>query len=166
MSRPIHRSRSKVLWGVAVLAAVACGGERQQADIRGGKDVTDREDRTDFGGLAMTVTANKAVYAVAEPIALTLRVRNSTDAPITLRFATGQRYDFVIESAAGAEVWRWSADRAFTQAQGAQIAPPGWELDYNETFGGRLAPGTYRVRGLLTSVGDTLEARAEVVVRQ
>lgn len=141
------------------LAASACGGERPGETTRAGKDVTD------LAGLAVSVTVAKPVYAVGEPIRLTLRVRNPTDAPVRLRFATGQRYDFVIQSAAGDEHWRWSADRSFTQALGEQTVPPAWELDYNETFVGRLAAGTYRVRGLLTSVGDTLEARAEVVIR-
>jgi hypothetical protein len=53
----------------------------------------------------------------------------------------------------------------FAQALGQQAVPTGWELNYNETYGGRLAPGTYRVRGLLTTVDEPLEARTEVVVR-
>jgi len=60
---------------------------------------------------------------------------------------------------------RMQAGRSFTQALGEQIVPPNWELDYNETFVGRLPAGTYRVRGLVTSLGDTLEAFAQVVVR-
>jgi hypothetical protein len=111
------------------------------------------------------VTTAKQTYAAGEPIALMLGVRNPTDAAITLRFPTGQRYDFVIESPAGVEVWRWSTGRMFAQALGQQAVPTGWELNYNETYGGRLAPGTYRVRGFLTTTDEQLEARAEVVVR-
>ncbi len=139
------------------LAAAACGGEGERGAARVAGDLAD---------LTVQLTAAKAAYTAGEPIALTLAVRNPTDAPVTLRFATGQRYDFVIASATGAEVWRWSTDRAFTQGLGEQVVPPGWELDYNETFVGRLAPGIYRVRGIVPSVGDTLEARMEVVVRQ
>ena len=119
----------------------------------------------DLADLTVRVAPTRTTYAAGEPITLTLAVKNPTDLAVTLRFATGQRYDFVIESAAGVEVWRWSADRAFTQVLGEQTVPPGWELDYNETFTGRLAAGTYRVRGLVTAVGESLEASAEVVVR-
>jgi hypothetical protein len=147
------RCRALVTW--VALAATACGGERERSAAAGS-----------LSALTVQVAVARAAYAAGEPIALTLGVRNPTDLAVTLRFATGQRYDFVIESAAGAEVWRWSAERAFTQVLGEQIVPPGWELNYNETFAGRLAPGTYRVRGIVPSVGDTLEARAEVVVRQ
>jgi hypothetical protein len=121
---------------------------------------------TNLRGLDVTITANKEAYAVGEPITLTLRIRNPTDVPVLLRFATGQRYDFVIQSAAGDERWRWSAGRMFTQALGEQTVPPAWEIDYNERFVDRLAAGRYRVRGFLTALGDTLEATAEVVVRQ
>jgi hypothetical protein len=147
------RCRALVTW--VALAATACGGERERSAAAGSLSV-----------LTVQVAVARAAYAAGEPIALTLGVKNPTDLAVTLRFATGQRYDFVIESAAGAEVWRWSAERAFTQVLGEQIVPPGWELNYNETFAGRLAPGTYRVRGIVPSMGDTLEARAEVVVRQ
>jgi hypothetical protein len=147
------RCRALVTW--VALAATACGGERERSAAAGS-----------LSALTVQVAVGRAAYAAGEPIALTLGVRNPTDLAVTLRFATGQRYDFVIESAAGAEVWRWSAERAFTQVLGEQIVPPGWELNYNETFAGRLAPGTYRVRGIVPSMGDTLEARAEVVVRQ
>ena len=142
--------------GLAV-AAVACGGEPERAGSGAVADLAD---------LTVRVAPARTTYAAGEPITLTLGVRNPTDLAVTLRFATGQRYDFVIESAAGADVWRWSADRVFTQAMGEQTVPPGWELDYNETFTGRLAPGTYRVRGIVPSVGDTLEARGELVVRR
>jgi hypothetical protein len=149
------RCGALVTW--LAVAAAACGGEQAGQATRAAGDLAE---------LTVRVATGKASYMAGESIGLTLGVRNPTDVPVTLRFATGQRYDFVIESAAGAAVWRWSADRAFTQGLGEQIVPPGWELDYNETFVGRLAPGTYRVRGIVTSVGDTLEARTEVVVRQ
>lgn len=149
--------RREVLVAWVALAAAVCGGDRE----RGTSGAVG-----DLGELTVRVATPRATYAAGEPITFTLGVKNPTDSAITLRFATGQRYDFVIESAAGAEVWRWSADRVFTQALGAQVVPPGWELDYEETFAGRLAPGTYRVRGIVPSVGDTLVARAEVVIRQ
>ena len=141
------------------LTAAACRGDQQGEATRARRTVTD------LGDLAVNVTATKAAYAVGEPIRLTLRVRNPTDAAVRLRFASGQRYDFAIQSASGDERWRWSAGRSFTQALGEQIVPPNWELDYNETFVGRLPAGTYRVRGLVTSLGDTLEAFAKVVIR-
>lgn len=149
--------RYAVLVAWVALAAAACGRERERGATRAAGDLAE---------LTVRVAAAKPAYAAGEPIGLTLGVKNPTDAAVTLRFATGQRYDFVIESASGAEVWRWSAERAFTQALGEQIVPPGWELDYEETFTGRLAPGTYRIRGIVPCVGDTLEALGELVVRQ
>lgn len=149
------RSERLVTW--VALAAVACGGERERSTSGAGAELAD---------LTVRVAPARTTYAAGEPITLTLGVRNPTDRAVTLRFATGQRYDFVIESAAGVEVWRWSANRVFTQALGEQTVPPGWELDYNETFAGRLAPGAYRIRGIVPSVGDSLAALGAVVVRR
>lgn len=156
--------RREVLITSLVLAVVACGGDRKsETGPRGGTKAT---RTTNLRDLAVAVTTDKETYAAGEPIALTLRIRNPTGAPVLLRFATGQRYDFVIQSASGDERWRWAAGRMFTQALGEQTIPPAWEIDYNERFVDRLAAGRYRVRGYVTAVGDTLEATAEVVVRQ
>ena len=141
---------------VAAVVVLACGGERGDSSGRA---------RPNVEHVTIQVAAGRPAYAAGEPMPLTIAVRNPTTAAITLRFATSQRYDFVIESAGGAAVWRWSAGRSFVPRRGGQTVPPGWELNYSETFGGRLAPGRYRVRALVTAVDDALEAVTEVTVR-
>ncbi|WP_420126677.1 BsuPI-related putative proteinase inhibitor [Longimicrobium sp.] len=82
-----------------------------------------------------------------DTVILTLQVTNPSAAPVAFTFPSGQSYDFAIR-AGGAEVWRWSADRGFTQAVRTVTLAPGetW------TFGERWAPppGT---RGEFTAVG-------------
>src|SRR5687768_11016434 len=52
-----------------------------------------------------------------DTVVLTLQVTNPTAAPVPFTFSSGQTYDFIVRPAgAGAEVWRWSGDRGFTQA--------------------------------------------------
>lgn len=82
-----------------------------------------------------------------DTVVLTLQVTNPSAAPVAFNFSSGQSYDFAIRSG-GAEVWRWSGDRGFTQALRTLTLAPGetW------TFGERWTPppGT---RGELTAVG-------------
>ena len=155
-------------WGlraaVAMMVAVtACGRERGGEAGQGAMGT--RREGGRVSALDVSLATTKPSYSPREPITFTLNVRNPTDRPITLRFASGQRYDFVIEDERGATVWRWAADRAFAQAVREQTVPPGWELNYNERFAGQLAPGVYRVRGLITAMQDSLEANAEITVR-
>jgi hypothetical protein len=81
-----------------------------------------------------------------DTVAFTLQVTNPSAAPLSFAFPSGQSYDFAVR-AAGGEVWRWSADRGFTQAVRTLTLAPGetW------TFGERWTPpaGT---RGEFTAV--------------
>lgn len=89
-----------------------------------------------------------------DTVVLTLQVTNATAAPVTFTFPTGQSYDFVVRPAgAGAEVWRWSADKGFTQAVQTLTLEPGatW------SFGARWAPPP-GVRGELVAVGRLTSA--------
>ncbi len=114
--------------------------------------------------LTISLSTDKPRYSVGEPIAITLTATNRTGQPVTLPFSSGQRYDFVIEDAAGHTVWRWSADKGFIQMLGDETVAAAGELVYRERFEGRLAPGSYRITGIVTTIGGELKATAEVTV--
>lgn len=83
-----------------------------------------------------------------DTVRFTLQVTNPSAAPVAFTFPSGQSYDFVVRSAGpGAEVWRWSADRGFTQAVRTLTLAPGetW------TFGERWTPQP-GLRGEFTAV--------------
>ena len=150
----MHRAGRAV--ALALAAAGAC--EPGARDTHEGRD-------TSVSGLDLTVSTDRPAYRPGEPITLALQVRNPSRHSITLEFATAQRYDFVIERLDGKEVWRWSADQMFAQLLGEQVVPSSWAADYGEQFTGSLAPGTYRLRGILTTTGDQRAAATEFVVR-
>ncbi len=97
-----------------------------------------------------------------DTVVLTLQVTNPTAAPIAFTFPTGQSYDFVVRPAgAGADAWRWSGDRGFTEAVQTLVLAPGatW------TFGGRWTPpagarGDFTAIGRLTSSDRPVERTA------
>ncbi|MGD2151664.1 MAG: BsuPI-related putative proteinase inhibitor [Gemmatimonadales bacterium] len=116
-------------------------------------------------GIRVTVTTDKAAYAVGEPIALTLQVENRSDSATSFEFATGQRYDFLIVDAAGDTVWRWGAGRGFIQNLGTERLEPGDSLVYRERSAGELRPGAYSVTGVLVVRNGPLEGGAGFDVR-
>jgi hypothetical protein len=93
-----------------------------------------------------------------------LAVSNPTREPVKLEFTTGQRYDFRIEDGVGKVVWQWAKDRMFIQMLGEQTIAAGATLTYREMFTGRLAPGTYRAMGTLTTLGQPMSASVAVTV--
>ena len=120
--------------------------------------------------VALKVKTDRKTYRVNEPIKFTLTAKNTSKSPVSLNFATGQRYDFFLrkgKSAAGKPFWKWSLSRLFTQMIDTIALEPGKSLTFTETYkpGGKggdgrplpaLAPGTYTVTAALTIMGRGL----------
>jgi hypothetical protein len=71
-------------------------------------------ERRNVGNVTMTFTVTPARPRAGQAVRLTLRLVNNAARQMSLTFPTSQKYDFWITSGTR-EVWRWSADRMFTQ---------------------------------------------------
>jgi hypothetical protein len=89
----------------------------------------------------------------AEPVRLSVTVRNRSDEPRSLTLPTSQTYDFAVVGEAGREVWRWSAGRMFAQMLTEVALAPGESKTFSETWdqlcsdGRPAAAGAYRLVG-------------------
>ncbi len=74
--------------------------------------------------LRLEIKTDRQVYTAGDPVAVSFLLLNtSTTAPVRLTFNTGQVFDLVL-SRDGQAVWRWSANKLFTQAiQEKNLAP-------------------------------------------
>ncbi len=87
----------------------------------------------------------------ADAVLFTLQVTNTTVEPITLTFRDGQSFDFAVMQTEE-EIWRWSADQAFTQSVRQMVLPPGETIRYEATWTPVAeAAGEYVVVGSLTA---------------
>ncbi len=100
--------------------------------------------------VSFTLALDKTVYAKEEQAPVRMALRNATPDPLTLSFTSGQRFDIVIRSQSGAEVYRWSAARTFISLVSEETIAAG-ERNYAETIpltnnsGQPLAPGRYSI---------------------
>jgi hypothetical protein len=88
-----------------------------------------------------------------------LTFRSTVTPPVVLEWFSLQRYDFVITDGTGAEVYRWSAGRAFPQIASNQPVDgtERWEVDVTlaDKQAAPLPAGPYVVRAFLTTrTGD------------
>lgn len=128
-------------WAAAGCAPVSNGGG--EADMR------------DLLPSVQATSANDSIEFV-------LQVTNTTDEPVPVSFSSGQTYDFAVYDASGAEIWRWSADRMFTQALRDESVAPGETLTYSAIW--VPAPGlsgTFEVLGVLTARDREVSQRTE-----
>ena len=97
-------------------------------------------------------------------ITLALTVRNDGDEPLTLRFRTGQRADFVARDIeTGDSVWRHAEGRMFTQVLGSETLDPNDSATYEGAWSDPPA-GEYRVVGELAAEDHDATAETTVTV--
>lgn len=100
------------------------------------------------------------VATFADSVRFALQVTNAGSAPVPLEFTSGQTHDFVVLRG-GAELWRWSADRVFTQALHAEALAPGETRAFEGSW--RVPAGTSGelvARGFLVAAGRRAEQQA------
>lgn len=98
-------------------------------------------------------------------VTLTLTVKNPSAAPVDVKFANGQKYDFVvIDSLTGKEAWRWATGKGFAQMSETKTVPANGALTFTESWTAP-AKGLYLAHGVLVSTSHRAEAYASVVVR-
>jgi hypothetical protein len=106
--------------------------------------------------LVVLLASDQPTYQVGSTASFTLAVDNAGTAPVVATLPSGQRYD-IVAYAGEAEVWRWSANRAFPAVIMEPEFAPGVTLlgretwDWRDSAGSPLPPGTYRVVGILAT---------------
>jgi LysM repeat protein len=109
-------------------------------------------------GLLYVLSTDRRTYRQGEPVRLTLIKVNIQDSPITMTYATGQRFDFAALRE-GREVWRWSFGRSFPQIAGQVTLQPGESQTFRATWdqrnnaGNLVAPGNFTIRGFNVARG-------------
>jgi hypothetical protein len=97
---------------------------------------------------------------------MVLHVTNPSNRPITLEFSSGQRYDFAVRTPEGLDLWRWSADRMFTQALGTETIAPGATLQFTESWNFGERTGSYVAVAELTATNHRVAESAPFQIRR
>jgi hypothetical protein len=107
--------------------------------------------------LKVELEVPQSEYRLGLQVPMTLSITNTSQQPVTLRFSSGRRYDFVV-SQGGNEIWRWSYGMAFTQAFTSTEIAPGRTVSYTgywsqqDNDGHAVPAGTYQVTGTVTTM--------------
>ena len=117
--------------------------------------------------VAVMVKTDKKTFSAAEEIPIVITVKNTSKQPVTLHFASGQKYDLELRKGKDAKrplVWQWSRGRMFTEALSSVLLAQGKTLTFNDSYKPsnkpadnmpRLAPGHYTLTGVVTTMGST-----------
>jgi hypothetical protein len=142
----VRRMPKLALWsvlGLAVAAAFAACSPPPPENPRGTASPAPQ------GGEPLA--SSLQVAPAGDSVSFVLQVTNAGPAPVALTFPTGQSFDFAV-SRDGREVWRWSADRSFTQAVREESIAAGETRRYEASW--RPPAGTHgalAARGWITA---------------
>lgn len=114
----------------------------------------------DESGQADELVATMEVEAGSGEVRLALHVTNVSAGPVELEFSTGQRFDFVVTRVNGEQLWRWSADRVFTQALGTETLAAGGTVRYTAEWPAPGVAGHYIATGEVTATNRTIRQSA------
>lgn len=99
---------------------------------------------------------------LGEPVQMALRVINCSDRELERSYAGEQEYDFIVRTAGGDTVWRWSDGQEFGTDGSTVTFDPGQELKYETSWaqvdseGQAVASGEYDVVGESLACDDSL----------
>ncbi|HMK95007.1 MAG TPA: BsuPI-related putative proteinase inhibitor [Candidatus Limnocylindrales bacterium] len=119
-------------------------------------------EATVTGSFELTVSVEKTVYSVGEPVNITLAITNISSK--TANFThTGMDFDFIVTNGTDNLVYQWSIGRAFPMFAMIEPLQPGenvtatyvWPQTCNSnpsTTGTSVSPGTYYIIGKSNSI--------------
>jgi hypothetical protein len=146
--------RSRLL--IAVLAvgvlAFACGPRSHSSETP--SSVPPEMVRQENSPLATSLNVT-----VDGGVKLAFNVMNASASKIEVHFASGQTHEFVVLDESGREVWRWSADRMFTQALQTKQLDAGETIAYDEKWNAKGRRGTFTAVATLNSTTHPVESR-------
>jgi hypothetical protein len=108
-------------------------------------------------GLCLSMSLEKTLYMVGEPVNITLAIINVSDQIVSFTH-TGMDFDFVVYNGTDSVVYRWSTGRAFPMFITVKPLQPGqnvtatyvWPQTCNNlpsAMGVSVSPGTYYIDG-------------------
>ena len=169
----MRRNAAFLLFGLLGIAAAGCGLFRSADDTTGARRTVpanpNHSKSVFINDLRLEIATLKKEFPVDEIVPLRVSVTNTGDKEAALTYPTGQKYDFSVTDAAGAEVWRWSAGRSFTQEIITVKVKPAENYNFfGRVDAGYLKPGEYTATAWITAeelVGEKVSFKFKVAAK-
>lgn len=157
-------TRRSISWILCIAAiALACGPHARHGDGDAHASVPSAHQPEEHP-LSDTSLAASAKVAVGKTVELALQVTNLAPHTVEVNFPSGQTHEFAILDSTGAEVWRSSTGRMFTQALQNREVDANQTLSFRDHWDARGHHGKYTALATLKSSNHPVEERVEFVL--
>jgi Intracellular proteinase inhibitor len=141
-----------------------------------GQTAENKDEAEEVSGDVETKEVQLAVETKESPesVQINITLKNNTDEEKNFEFTSGQKYEIIITDPNGAEVYKYSKGRMFTQALQYLKLSSGESQTWQETWdkksaGNKIKAGEYTVTVLLTGKAEgvkALEAKGKFTVTE
>jgi hypothetical protein len=126
------------------------------------------------GSFELTISVEKTVYGVGEPVNITLSITNVSKQTVNFTH-TGMDFDFIVTNDTDNVIYQWSIGRAFPMFVMIEPLQPGqnvtatytWPQICNanpSTVGTSVSPGTYYIIGKSNSIYGLQTAPVQIMI--
>jgi hypothetical protein len=152
----VRRTAAFLFVGLMSMSLAGCGllgSKTASPSSRPAVPANPNHSRSVFvNDLRLEIATLKRDFPADEIVPLRVSVTNTGDKEVTLTYPTGQKYDFSVIDSTGAEVWKWSAGRSFTQEIVVVKAKPTENYNFfGRIDAGLLPPGAYTATAWVTA---------------
>ncbi|MEO8881284.1 MAG: BsuPI-related putative proteinase inhibitor [Gemmatimonadaceae bacterium] len=157
-------TRRSITWILCIAAiALACGPHSRHGDGDAHASVPSAHQPAEHPFADPSLAASAKV-AVGSSVKLALQVTNLASHSVEVNFPSGQTHEFIVLDSAGAEVWRWSTGKMFTQAFRNRNVDANATLSFSEQWKPEGRHGKYTALATLRSSNHPVEERVDFVL--
>lgn len=157
-----HAAESSV--STARAATTGAGAPAAKPDSSGTPKLSRKALAEDIARHPLASSLGVRVRGGERAVTFALLVTNRADKNVELLFPSGLTHDFVVRDAAGAEVWRWSEGRLYTQAVQSRLLGGNETTTYEETWTPGARSGRFTVAAELRSSSHVVQQQAAFVL--
>lgn len=147
----------RILFLMLVFLIAGCGESTDTGESTGVPPVAnepadtqgDLNESEDSG--ALDLLFDLSVHTDSYPYQLDIDVRNDGDELAELEMGSGQKYEIIVTDSSGAQVYRYSDDKMFTQALELIPLEPNETISWSEEL--LLSAGTFAVEVIVMTTG-------------
>ncbi|MFC7062769.1 BsuPI-related putative proteinase inhibitor [Halobacillus seohaensis] len=151
--------------GILAVLLVGCTNSNSEENSDNEKDINKEEETSEGESEAQSenivslieqLSFDAEVSSSEGVINFSFFIENEADNPMILGFNSSQKYEIILESEDGEEVYRYSDDQAFSQQLTTEELQPGDRMEADEVLEQDLPTGEYdaTMSFLVTSIND------------
>jgi hypothetical protein len=142
-----------ILLGIFIIMVVFILKETEIATMFFNRGMANKTREKKLDHMVLKIDLPQETFSLGENVPIELFLKNEGAVAVKLSYRTAQKFEVVVQTRKGSEIWRWSADKFFAQMLEEAVLQPGEKMSFSVSWnqvdnqGERVSSGQYRIIG-------------------